>query len=111
MRSFEVDLNIDFSVLIKILEFVLKFVVDLLVVVILDIKVLSLKLGKFFNFIKDSMKFKRVFFVRKVFLFLSWIKVFVVRFLVFALTLCFRYLLKSCKRRIFEFYKIFFYSR
>lgn len=111
MRSPGIDSNIDLSVLIKAPDFVSKPVVDQSVALIPETKVLSSKLGKNSNSAKDNKKNSKSSLPRKPPFSLSWTKALAARPSAFASTLCLRYPLKSCKRRTFDLYKAFLYSR
>lgn len=111
MRSPGIDSNIDLSVLIKAPDFVPKPVVDQSVAPIPETKVLSSKLGKNSNSAKDNKKNSKSSLPRKPPFSLSWTKALAARPSAFASTLCLRYPLKSCKRRTFDLYKAFLYSR
>ena len=111
MRSPRIDSNIDLSVLIKARDFVPKPVVDQSVAPIPETKVLSSKLGKNSNSAKDNKKNSKSSLPRKPPFSLSWTKALAARPSAFASTLCLRYPLKSCKRRTFDLYKAFLYSR
>ena len=111
MRSPGIDSNIDLSVLIKAPDFVPKPVVDQSVAPIPETKVLSSKLGKNSNSAKDNKKNSKSSLPRKPPFSLSWTTALAARPSAFASTLCLRYPLKSCKRRTFDLYKAFLYSR
>lgn len=111
MRSPGIDSNIDLSVLIKAPDFVSKPVVDQSVALIPETKVLSSKLGKNSNSAKDNKKNSKSSLPRKPPFSLSWTKALAARPSAFASTLCLHYPLKSCKRRTFDLYKAFLYSR
>ena len=111
MRSPGIDSNIDLSVLIKAPDFVPKPIVDQSVAPIPETKVLSSKLGKNSNSAKDNKRNSKSSLPRKLPFSLSWTKALAARPSAFASTLCLRYPLKSCKRRTFDLYKTFLYSR
>ncbi|XP_037698063.1 HBS1-like protein isoform X3 [Choloepus didactylus] len=111
MSSPGIDSNIDLSVLIQNPEFVPKRVVDQSVAPIPGTKVLSSKLGKHSTSTKDNKKNNKVCLTRKPPVSFSWTKALAARPSAFASTLCLRYPPKSCKRRTFDLYKTFLYSR
>ncbi|XP_043743883.1 HBS1-like protein isoform X2 [Cervus elaphus] len=111
MRSSGIDSNIDLSVLIKAPDFVPRPVVDQSVAPIPETKVLSSKLGKTSSSAKDNKRNSKSSLPRKPPFSLSWTKALAARPSAFASTLCLRYPLKTCKRRTFDLYKAFLYSR
>ncbi|XP_012660912.1 HBS1-like protein isoform X2 [Otolemur garnettii] len=111
MRSSGIDSNIDLSVLIKTADFVPKPLIDQSVAPPSGTKVPGSKLGKNSNFPKDNKKNNKGPLTRKPPFSLSWTKALAARPSAFASTLCLRYPLKSCKRRTFDLYKTFLYSR
>ncbi|KAL2792640.1 HBS1-like protein isoform 3 [Daubentonia madagascariensis] len=111
MRSPGIDSNIDLSVLIKTPDFAPKPLVDQSVAAPSGTKVPGSKLGKNSNFPKDIKKNNKGSLTRKPPFSLSWTKALAARPSAFASTLCLRYPLKSCKRRTFDLYKTFLYSR
>uniref|UniRef100_A0A8D2GTU0 HBS1-like protein N-terminal domain-containing protein n=1 Tax=Urocitellus parryii TaxID=9999 RepID=A0A8D2GTU0_UROPR len=110
-RSPGIDSNIDLSVLIKAPDFVSKPIVDQSIAPTPGTEVLSSKLGKNSNSAKDNKKNNKGSLTRKPPFSLSWTKALAARPSAFASTLCLRYPLKRCKRRTFDLYKTFLYSR
>ncbi|XP_045400364.1 HBS1-like protein isoform X2 [Lemur catta] len=111
MRSPGIDSNIDLSVLIKTPDFAPKLLVEQSVAPASGTKVPGSKLGKNSSFPKDIKKNNKGSLTRKPPFSLSWTKSLAARPSAFASTLCLRYPLKSCKRRTFDLYKTFLYSR
>lgn len=111
MKDPGIDSNIDLSVLIKTPDLVPKPIIDPSVAPTPETKVPSSKLGKNSSSAKDSKRNKKSSFTRKPPFSLSWTKALAARPSAFASTLCLRYPLKSCKRRTFDLYKTFLYSR
>ncbi|XP_012520680.1 PREDICTED: HBS1-like protein [Propithecus coquereli] len=111
MRSPGIDSNIDLSVLIKTPDFAPKLLVEQSVAPASGTKVPDSKLGKNSNFPKEIKKNNKGSLTRKPPFSLSWTKALAARPSAFASTLCLRYPLKSCKRRTFDLYKTFLYSR
>ncbi|XP_003801950.1 uncharacterized protein LOC100951839 [Otolemur garnettii] len=111
MKSSGIDSDIDLSVLIKTTDFAPKPLVNQSVAPPSGTKVSGSKLGKKFNFPKDNKKNNKGPLTRKPPFSLSWTKTLAARPSAFASTLCLRYPPKSCKRRTFDLYKTFLYSR
>ncbi|XP_074846619.1 HBS1-like protein isoform X2 [Carettochelys insculpta] len=111
LPSSGVNTNIDLSVLIKNPEVCAEAVVGQSNSLVPETKVLRSKQGKNIILSKGNKKSKKGRICKSQDLSLSWMKALCAKPSAFALTLCFHYPTKGCKRRTIDIHKTFLYSR